>query len=104
MALKNGKIVVVDDLEEAAKISNKRAPEHLEIQVRDTKKLITKLINYGSLFIGEYSAEVFGDYCSGTNHTLPTNGAPHYTGGLSVKDFLKIVTYQKMDKDSCKTQ
>ena len=104
MALKNGKIVVVDDLEEAAKISNKRAPEHLEIQVRDTKKLITKLINYGSLFIGEYSAEVFGDYCSGTNHTLPTNGAPHYTGGLSLKDFLKIVTYQKMDKDSCKTQ
>jgi histidinol dehydrogenase len=79
VALKNGKIVVVNDLEEAAQISNKRAPEHLEIQVKDTKKLIKKLVNYGSLFIGQYSAEVFGDYCSGTNHTLPTNGAPHYT-------------------------
>jgi len=103
-ALKNGKIVVVNDLDEAAEISNRRAPEHLEIQVRDTKKLITKLMNYGSLFIGEYSAEVFWDYCSGTNHTLPTNGAPYYTWGLSVKDFLKILTYQEMDKDSCKIQ
>jgi len=53
------------------------------------------------LFIGNYSAEVFGDYCSGTNHTLPTNGAPNYTGGLSVKDFIKIVTYQEMDRKSC---
>lgn len=100
VALKNGKIVVVNDLEEAAQISNKRAPEHLEIQVKDTKKLIKKLVNYGSLFIGQYSAEVFGDYCSGTNHTLPTNGAPHYTWGLSVKDFIKVLTYQEMDKES----
>ncbi|MBD3300305.1 MAG: histidinol dehydrogenase, partial [Candidatus Moranbacteria bacterium] len=86
---------------EAVEIANKRAPEHLEIQVKNTKALIPKLTNYGSLFIGNYSAEVFGDYCSGTNHTLPTNGAARYTGGLSVKNFIKILTYQEMDKKSC---
>ena len=101
IALNNGRIVVVKDLTEAVNISNRRAPEHLEIQVKDKKQLISKLTNYGSLFIGNYSAEVFGDYCSGTNHTLPTNGAPNYTGGLSVKDFIKILTYQEMDKKSC---
>ncbi|MBW1839393.1 MAG: histidinol dehydrogenase, partial [Deltaproteobacteria bacterium] len=100
-ALDNGRIVIVKDLDQAVEISNKRAPEHLELQVRDTKSLIKKLTNYGSLFIGEYSAEVFGDYCSGTNHTLPTNGTSKYTGGLSVKDFVKILTYQKIDKKGC---
>ena len=50
--------------------------------------------NYGSLFVGNYSAEVFGDYCSGTNHTLPTNGVAKYSGGLSVFDFVKVQTYQ----------
>jgi len=100
-ALKNGRIVIVRNLDEAVGISNKRAPEHLELQVKDEKRLIPKLINYGSLFMGKYSAEVFGDYCSGTNHTLPTNGAANYAGGLSVKDFIKIVTYQKINKNGC---
>jgi histidinol dehydrogenase len=103
IALNNGKIVLVRNLDEAIKISNRRAPEHLEIQVKNKKSLISKLKNYGSLFIGNYSAEVFGDYCSGTNHILPTNGAPNYTGGLSVKNFIKILTYQEMDKKSCIT-
>lgn len=101
IALNNGKIVVTKNLAQAVEISNKRAPEHLELQVKNAKSLISKLTNYGSLFIGNYSAEVFGDYCSGTNHTLPTNGASNYTGGLSVKDFVKILTYQEMDKKSC---
>jgi histidinol dehydrogenase len=56
--------------------------------------------NYGSLFIGNYSAEVLGDYCSGTNHVLPTSGAARYTGGLSVFDFIKIQTYQEVKKGS----
>jgi len=103
IALNNGRIVIVKNLTEAIEISNRRAPEHLEIQVKNKKQVISKLTNYGSLFIGNYSAEVFGDYCSGTNHTLPTNGAPNYTGGLSVKDFIKILTYQEMDKKSCIT-
>ena len=53
--------------------------------------------NYGSLFIGNYSAEVFGDYVSGTNHTLPTGRAARYTGGLSVFDYVKIQTFQKIE-------
>ena len=58
-------------------------------------KVISKLTSYGSLFIGSKSGEVFGDYCSGQNHTLPTNGCAKYTGGLSVFDFVKILTFQK---------
>lgn len=98
LALGNGMIIIVNDIEDTIRITNKRAPEHLEVQVRNPNALIDKLINYGSLFIGNYSAEVYGDYCSGTNHILPTNGAARYTGGLSVKDFIKFMTYQKIDK------
>lgn len=68
----NGEIILVDSLEEAVQISNEYAPEHLEINVENNEGIIEDLVNYGSLFIGEYSAEVFGDYVSGTNHTLPT--------------------------------
>ena len=88
--------VIVKDMNEAVKISNKRAPEHLEVMVEDGR-IIEKLTNYGSLFIGKNCAEVFGDYVSGTNHVLPTNSASKYTGGLSVFDFIKILTYQKID-------
>ena len=99
-ALKNGKIIIVKDLDEATNISNKRAPEHLEIQVKNPEEIIKKLRNYGSLFIGKYAAEVFGDYCSGTNHTLPTNGSAKYTSGLSVRDFIKLQTHQRIDDPS----
>ncbi|MEK6957372.1 MAG: histidinol dehydrogenase [archaeon] len=102
LALLNGAIIIAPSLNEAIQVSNKKAPEHLELQVKNPKRLISKLTNYGSLFIGEYSAEVFGDYCSGTNHTLPTNGAARYTGGLSVKDFVKILTYQRITKNGAK--
>jgi len=95
-------IILVDSIKQAIEISNKKAPEHLELQIESASKIIPKLTNYGSLFIGKYSAEVFGDYCSGTNHTLPTNGAAKYTGGLSVKDFVKILTYQNISKKASK--
>jgi histidinol dehydrogenase len=95
LALKNGRIVIADNLDVAVSTANRRAPEHLEIQMKNPEEIIEKLCNYGSLFIGENTAEVFGDYCSGTNHVLPTNGAARYTGGLSVKDFVKIVTFQR---------
>jgi histidinol dehydrogenase len=99
-ALENGKIIIVKDLDEAIEISNKRAPEHLEIQVKQPDEIVKKLTNYGSLFIGKYAAEVFGDYCSGTNHTLPTNGSAKYTSGLSVRDFVKLQTHQKIKDPS----
>ncbi len=97
-ALSNGCIIIVQKMEEAIIFANKRAPEHLELCIKSPEKWIPQLKNYGSLFIGMYSAEVFGDYCSGTNHALPTNGAARYTGGLSVKEFVKVVTYQQMTK------
>lgn len=99
LALRNGRIIIVDDLDQAAEVGNRIAPEHLELHVRRPRELIRKLRNYGALFIGKYSAEVFGDYCSGINHILPTNGAARYAGGLSVRDFVKILTYQKVSKE-----
>ncbi len=88
----NGIIVLCDSLDDAVAVANGKAPEHLELNLRDAEKIIPRLVNYGALFIGARSAEVFGDYTAGPNHTLPTNGAARYTGGLSVFHFLKIVT------------
>lgn len=88
----NGLIILVDDLAGAAEIVNRKAPEHLEIQLADAGKILPLLRNYGSLFCGEMTAEVLGDYSSGINHTLPTNTTARYRGGLSVYDFLKVQT------------
>jgi histidinol dehydrogenase len=95
--------IIIKSLDEAIELANQKAPEHLEICFKNSKKYIDKLKNYGSLFIGNYSAEVYGDYCSGTNHVLPTNEASKYCGGLSVFDFVKIQTYQIISKKgNCK--
>ena len=99
----NGEIILVDNLQEAVKLSNKYAPEHLELNVKNTDEIIDKLTNYGSLFIGQYSAEVFGDYVSGTNHTLPTLRASRYTGGVWVGTFIKTCTHQVLNKDAVKS-
>ena len=85
-------------MQEAVKLSNKYAPEHLELNVKNTDEIIDKLTNYGSLFIGQYSAEVFGDYVSGTNHTLPTLRASRYTGGVWVGTFIKTCTTQRLSQ------
>ncbi len=101
----NGKIFITDSLEEACEMSNEIAPEHLEIQVKNSEleyDLMTRLTNYGSLFVGTGSAEVFGDYVAGTNHTLPTMGVARYTGGLSVMNFLKVCTFQHITHDGSK--
>ncbi|MFR7990596.1 MAG: histidinol dehydrogenase [Anaerovoracaceae bacterium] len=91
-----GEIIVTDSLDEAVEMANRYAPEHLEINVEDPDAIVEKLYNYGSLFIGGNTAEVFGDYASGTNHTLPTLRASRYTGGVWVGTFLKTCTYQWM--------
>ena len=93
--------VIIDDINQAIDLSNKKAPEHLELLIENVDNFKDKFANYGSLFIGKYCAEVFGDYCSGTNHVLPTNETAKYTGGLSVFDFIKIQTYQKISKEYC---
>ncbi|MBR1911655.1 MAG: histidinol dehydrogenase [Treponema sp.] len=90
-----GRIILTDSLEQAADIANRKAPEHLEIAMEDTperSKIVSLVHNYGSLFIGHNAAEVFGDYAAGLNHTLPTSGSARFTGGLSVRVFLKTVT------------
>jgi histidinol dehydrogenase len=87
-----GLIVVYDTREEAIRIANAIAPEHLELQVPNPQDWLPSLKNYGSLFIGELAAEVLGDYSAGINHTLPTSGSARFSGGLSVRHFLKVVT------------
>jgi len=101
-AFKNKKVILVKNLEEAIKIANQIAPEHLALQVKNPKKYLNQLKNYGSLFLNSYSAVAFGDYCSGPNHVLPTDGTSRFTGGLSVKDFIKIQTYQYITKRGAK--
>ena len=98
----NGEVILVDSLEEAIEYANAVAPEHLEINTSKSETAefyLRHLRNYGSLFIGENTAEVFGDYASGPNHTLPTIGASRYTGGLWVGTFLKTATYQYMSPE-----
>ena len=91
--------IIVDEIKQAIDLSNKKAPEHLELLTNNVNDLKDSFTNYGSLFIGKHCAEVFGDYCSGTNHVLPTNETAKYTGGLSVFDFIKIQTYQELSKE-----
>ena len=98
-----GRIIICDDLEQAAEFANFKAPEHLELameagSMRD--KIQSLVHNFGSLFIGDYAAEVFGDYAAGLNHTLPTSGSARFTGGLSVRVFLKTVTTLRAEKGS----
>jgi histidinol dehydrogenase len=89
-----GLLITYTDEDEAARIANVIAPEHLELQCGDEAngRLLPRLKNYGALFIGEKAAEVIGDYSAGTNHTLPTSGCARFTGGLSVRHFLKTAT------------
>ena len=91
-----GEVVLCDDREEAARVSDTYAAEHLEVQAADLDWWLARLCNYGSLFVGEETTVAFGDKCSGTNHILPTKGAARYTGGLSVGKFIKTVTWQRM--------
>ena len=97
-----GEVVVLDSMEEAIATCNDYAPEHLEINIAEPDPVIEKLVNYGSLFIGGNTAEVFGDYASGTNHTLPTVKAARYTGGVYVGTFLKVCTHQSMTQEASK--
>jgi histidinol dehydrogenase len=87
-----GLIIIYRDMDEAVRIANTIAPEHLELQTQDPDRWIPALKNYGSLFTGSLAAEVLGDYSAGINHTLPTAGSARFTGGLSVRHFLKTVT------------
>jgi sulfopropanediol 3-dehydrogenase len=92
----NGWIYLVSDLKEAVQVANECAPEHLEVHSLEWRSFWRDLINYGSLFLGEEAPVAFGDYTSGSNHTLPTMGTARLHGGLWVGMFLKVATYQWM--------
>jgi histidinol dehydrogenase len=92
-----GRVVLVESLTEAAQYANEYAPEHLEIHAEDPRGLVPLLKNYGSLFLGENTAEVYADKIAGPNHILPTGRAARYTGGLWVGMFLKVITHMETD-------
>ncbi len=97
----NGIIYVVDTMQEAIDIANDFAPEHLEVQVKDEDAVTEKLFNFGSLFVGHYAPVSFGDYCSGTNHTLPTMRTARYSNGVWVGTFIKTSFVQHISKEGC---
>jgi len=93
-----GEVVLADTREEIAEVSDRYAPEHLEVHASDLDWWLARLTCYGSLFLGEETTVAFGDKTSGPNHILPTKGAARYSGGLSVHKFLKTVTWQRMTR------
>jgi len=93
-------VVLADAREELAQVSDRYAPEHLEVHARDLDWWLSRLTCYGSLFLGEETTVAFGDKTSGPNHILPTKGAARYSGGLSVHKFLKTVTWQRMTREA----
>ncbi|MEK7412660.1 MAG: histidinol dehydrogenase [Planctomycetota bacterium] len=96
----NGIVVVADSPEEAVRLSDDYAPEHLELHVVNRDWYFAKLTNYGSLFIGEETTVAYGDKSIGTNHILPTSRAARYTGGVWVGKFLRTFTYQHMTREA----
>jgi histidinol dehydrogenase len=101
-SLRNSKIILVRNIEEAIDIINEYAPEHLILAVNNCEQEAEKIINAGSVFIGNYSPESAGDYASGTNHTLPTNGYAKSYSGVSLDSFVKKITFQKLSKEGLK--
>jgi histidinol dehydrogenase len=95
----NCRIIVVPDLAVALQVSNDYAPEHLIVQTRDPRALLDGITNAGSVFLGAWSPESIGDYCSGTNHVLPTYGYARAYSGLSLVDFQKRMTVQELTGD-----
>lgn len=98
-ALENSKAILVDSINEGVELLNEYAAEHLILSVRDAESVAESVTNAGSVFIGNYSCESAGDYASGTNHTLPTNGAARAFSGVSVASFMKTVTYQRLSQE-----
>ena len=98
-ALENSTLILVKTMEEGIDLVNEYAAEHLIIACKDDEAIAEKIVNAGSVFLGNYSPESVGDYASGTNHTLPTNGFAKAYSGVSVDSFVKKVTYQKLSRE-----
>ncbi len=103
-AVAGGFAMSVPDLDEAVRLCNRIAPEHLELHVEDADRLAPRLGNCGCMFVGSRSAEVLGDYGAGPNHTLPTGGTARFTSGLSVHNFLRQHTWIRFDSTTAETE
>ena len=101
-ALENSKAVFVETEKLALEILNQYAAEHLILAIRNADEFAEKVVNAGSIFIGDYTPESCGDYASGTNHTLPTNGFAKAYSGVSVDSFVKKITMQKISPEGLK--
>ena len=98
-SLANSKLILVKDMEEAICLTNEYAPEHLIIETKDYMELAEKVVNAGSVFLGSFTPESAGDYASGTNHTLPTNGYAKAYSGVSLDSFIRKITFQEISRE-----
>jgi len=99
----NGILIHISSDKKLIEIINKIAPEHLVLNIKDYKNILSKVNNAGSIFLGKYSTEAVGDYLAGSNHVLPTLGTAKFSSGLSVNDFYKRVSYIKLSKNGIET-
>jgi histidinol dehydrogenase len=98
-ALGNSKLILLPTMDDCLEFSNLYAPEHLIINIADVNSAVGKIINAGSVFLGKYSCESAGDYASGTNHTLPTNGYARNYSGVSAESFTKKISFQEISAE-----
>ena len=98
-ALVNSRVILLDSQTDAIDFVNEYAPEHLIINTKNTDEISSQITNAGSIFLGNYSPEAIGDYASGTNHTLPTNGYAKAFAGVSLESFMKYITYQRLTEE-----
>ena len=99
---KYGAIIITDNIEEAVNIANSFAPEHLELMVKNPKKVLDKVRNAGSVFLGSFTPEALGDYLAGTNHILPTGGTARFSSPLGVYDFYKRMSVLSFSREAFK--
>lgn len=98
-SLSHSKLILVKDIDEAVEMINEYAPEHLIIETKDYMQLAERIVNAGSVFLGPYTPESAGDYASGTNHTLPTNGYAKAYSGVNLDSFMRKITFQEITKE-----
>ena len=102
-ALENSLIILVRDLKEAMDLSNAYAPEHLVLQTSNYEEMAERVVNAGSVFLGQYACESAGDYASGTNHTLPTHGYATAYNGVNLDSYCRKVTFQHLTEDGVRS-
>ncbi len=98
----NGQAILADSLDEAIELTNRIAPEHLEVQVANERETAARLLHFGSMFVGHYAPVAFGDFVSGTNHTLPTMSTARFANGLWVGTFIKVAFFQFVSEEGCR--